>query len=717
MSDRAFRNLFTLFPVAVAIALAGYFLYSDYHSNQSREEAKANGEIIGEILYTENNVKRQFDSDVMWDGIQKKTPIYNKDSIRTGKESTAGIKLSDSTIIELGENSLIVLDQTAQSLNLKFKAGDLSTKNSSKNLRINVNDSIIKGEGATISVKTGADSKTSIKVGKGKATLTDKNKKTTEINESELAHVSDQGVEDVNKISVFLKSPENKSITTLSNGDLRQPFIWEVTSPSIKTEQLEISKSPSFKPELTQVYKAHQALSPRLGVGVYFWRVGWLPIKDIKKETKLFYTEVRQVTVGTDTNLELMFPENESHFDFHNDENSVNLQWKSKILPKTFVVEISKTLDFKKIVFTKTLAGLETEAKDLASGFYFWRVKAYGLKNEELAVSPPWSFSLRLKVAKLPELLKPLADAVWDSTEQTVFQWKKLEKASEYHFILSKDREQKEILKTKNLAVTSYSTFLNDAGTNYWSVRAFSSPSQLIGQSEVRKISFDLKQKTQNFILVNPKEKAILSREMSEAGVIEPVLFQWQITRPLPGPTNLWVSQKENFKATLPEDESDKLSASVSLIKSGVYYWKLTSTSPPIQAKKIEEVSEIGSFVLKVRNNFELPVLVEPADTSTLEADGLTSVKFVWNPVPQAVQYHIRVERLDPQKKEKIQVIDRVVKDWKLSSSPMSEGNYFWTVSSLNAEGEESGLSKQFSFILVSPIQLDAPKLNAPVIK
>src|SRR5262249_15945624 len=146
-----------------------------------------------------------------------------------------------------------------QNLNINFKAGDISTKNSSKDLAINVKDSAIKGEGAELKIKMGDNGKPNVEVAKGKAFVTDKNKKQTEIHQSEMAGLNDAGIEQINKISVVLKSPENKTFIQTNNTEVRQPFTWEVTGQDLKQEQFELSKVSQFKPESTKVMKAHQA--------------------------------------------------------------------------------------------------------------------------------------------------------------------------------------------------------------------------------------------------------------------------------------------------------------------------------------------------------------------------------------------------------------------------------------------------------------------------
>jgi len=682
--------------------MAGYLLYNDYHGPNPGDDVDSNREIVGELLYVDNNVKRQLSSDIMWNSVEKETPVFNKDSIRTGKDSTAGIRLSDSTVVELGENSLIVIDKNQQALSLQFKAGDLAAKNSGKDLQISVNDSVIKGEGADLKLKRGPDSVTNVQVDKGRATITDKNRHSTEIAQSQQAGVGENGVQEVNQIAVILKTPENRTKLLSNRTNLRQAFTWEVRRSNIKGEQFEIASSPSFDSGNIQIFKAHQGVNPVLVPGTYYWRVGW---KSETGQHKLLYTETRQLTIGMDSRLELTFPEDETFFDFHPNESVIDFQWKCQIPVKLYVVEIATSSDFRNITYSKTLTDLKTSVKDLAPKLYYWRVRAFGERNEEIANSPTRTFTTRLKVPKLPELIKPLSGIVIESHENVEFAWKPVTNATEYRLVVSTDAAQKEVTNTKSLSTLNFTSPTPTDGTYYWSVRAMAS-TLMVGQSEVRKIIFSLKQKSQMFTLISPKNKSDVVRGASETP--DPVLFEWQVLKPLPDPVTILISKTEDFANPIKQENLTKVSVPITLNSPGIYYWKLTSK---------EETSDISTFQFKITNTSPGPTLLEPGNRDVLDADGPTKVMFKWNPSPTANQYHIIVERTDKKSGAQVVVIDRLVNEGTFKSPPLEEGTYQWSVSTLDKQGQQGSSSKTFSFSLATPEQVDAPQINAPVIK
>jgi hypothetical protein len=716
-----------LLPVIIGIGIASYYLFQDYHPVADEDAAEISREVVGEILFVENNVKRQLGNDVMWDSIAVKMPVYSNDSIRTGKDSTTAIKLTDNTVIEVGENSLIVLDKSQQTLGVNFKAGDILAKNTSQGIEIKVKDSVVKGAGAELKIKTGPDAQASIEVAKGKAVVTDKNKKRTEINQAEQAGFSDNGLEQVSKIAVVLRTPEHRSQIQSNRDDVKHPFTWEVLRADLKEEQLEISKTKFFKPENTKTYKAHQAINANLTQGLQFWRVGWMD------KGHMLYTEPRQITVGQDKRIELIYPENETRFDFEPEENQIEMQWKSQIPVKVHVLEVSSSNDFKNIAFTRTLSDVKALVKDLGPHVYYWRVRAYGDKNDELAISPVSSFTLKVRLPKLPELAKPIHEFDWETPEPVDFGWKKMEKALEYRITISRDEDQKEVVKTKIVPATNFLWPWSTAGHYYWSVKAIGQKSTTIGASEIRRINIKPKAKSSAYLLIYPKQKGEVIRDQTDNP--EPILFQWQTTRSLPGPSTIILAKNPEFKDAVKQDGITKLSVPVRLKTLGTYYWKLMSPSPEKNApadknvsagaeadknvdRKTEETSEVGTFTLKLSSSSLAPVLIDPANKAKIEFEAKdVAVKFTWKPMVPSAQYHIVTERVDVKTGQRVTVVDRVVKTLEFTSAPLTEGTYVWSVSGMDEQGLETSTSRAGEFYVVPEELMEAPKLNAPVVK
>lgn len=699
------RHLLFLLPAIVAISVASYFLYREQNPEKFGATSRGNMEIVGTISFSDRNVKRQQSEELVWNSISKDMPIFNKDSLRTGKDSGAILKLNDNSIIELGENSLIVIDKSSQDLSVDFKAGDITTKNASEKLTLKVAQNTIQAAGSELKIKSDAQNKARIEVAKGRALLTDRNKKTSILEQANLAGVDETGVNQIQELSVNLLTPEDKTEIDTTNTSFKQVFTWEVTKPQINSETLEISIDKKFK-TLLHSYKGHQAATAELPPGTYYWRIGWL------SNGKTLYTEFRKLNIGLDKRLELIYPEDQSVFNLNTDENQLDFQWKSKVKAKTFLMEVALSPDFKRMVKSVPTIELTHRLSGLDPQTYYWRVKAYDEKNKEIASSRGFSFKLKVKLPQFPELVKPTEDAIVPSKNFVDLEWKPYAVADSYRLVISKDEGQKEIVGTFNLKENVHQWKTREKGRYFWSVKALNKDKQIFAESHVREFKLSERKITPAFQIIKPIDKAVIVRAAAENP--EPIIFQWQLLREIPGPVQIVFSQNEDFSDAKIAKDVPKLSHSLRFSKPGVYFWKLRSEN----ASKDEKVeSEPTSFRLKVSKVFNPTKLIEPADKAHVEGEGQTAVKFSWEPVVGASQYHIVVERDQGRQKEAIPMVDRIVKEATFTSQPIAEGNYIWNVSTVDEEGQEGVPSQTFGFKIAPPELAPAPELNEPVIK
>jgi hypothetical protein len=152
---------------------------------------------------------------------------------------------------------------------------------------------------------------------------------------------------------------------------------------------------------------------------------------------------------------------------------------------------------------------------------------------------------------------------MWDEPTPIEFAWKKMDKATQYRLTVSKEYSQKNILKTQLTADNTVKWPWKSQGSYYWSVTALDKKSIAVGQSEIRLVNIKMKPKTPAFALLSPKTNSEVLREMSDNP--EPVLFQWQTLKPLPGPVTLLVSQKEDFSQVFTKEKVTQLSLGIPL--------------------------------------------------------------------------------------------------------------------------------------------------------
>lgn len=413
--------------------------------------------------------------------------------------------------------------------------------------------------------------------------------------------------------------------------------------------------------------------------------------------------------------LELLKPGFGVTLNLEPENDNIEFDWTSSIPSKLFIVELSTSSDFKKIVQSHTVNSTKDTIKDLKPQKYFWRVRAFDTKNKPLATSKSSAFNLKVPLKTLPELVSPAAEITWTDSSPIEFSWRKMDTAAKYRFAIYKDLSQKNEVKSQ---VTDANTFIWNWQTPrsyYWTVRGLNSRGTVISQSEVRHLTIKAqgKEKLPTFVIISPKDETEVIRDLSVEKP-ETIPFQWRVTKTLPGPLSLIISSDPEFKNPMTLKNVTKSLVPVTLKKEGIYYWNLSSQS---EDGRDLELSPVITFNLKSLGTLAAPKLIEPANESKIETEEPKVIKFVWKPAKNAVQYHLVLKRIDPTTKEPFIVLDKMVKETTLTSDALENGSYTWNVFSHDAKENEKGLDKEFAFDLAAPNQMDSPKLKEPVVK
>jgi hypothetical protein len=88
----------------LAIAALAFFLF---YRDMNATLTKGNEAPIATVTEKINDVERHFAARLMWDKLQYKTPIYNRDIIRTTNDASVDIVFTGDDELEVGPASLI----------------------------------------------------------------------------------------------------------------------------------------------------------------------------------------------------------------------------------------------------------------------------------------------------------------------------------------------------------------------------------------------------------------------------------------------------------------------------------------------------------------------------------------------------------------------------------------------------------------------------------
>ena len=118
---------------AMGAGISAYFLYLDV----TRAGGVGRGKPMGEIVDFRDRVRRKPASSFLWTSIQEGESLYKRDSIQVGEGGFATVRLKDDTLLEIAENSLVVLDNL-NLLEMKFVRGSFIVRKKTGDQKITV---------------------------------------------------------------------------------------------------------------------------------------------------------------------------------------------------------------------------------------------------------------------------------------------------------------------------------------------------------------------------------------------------------------------------------------------------------------------------------------------------------------------------------------------------------------------------------------------------
>jgi hypothetical protein len=656
-----FKASFILGPVFAVMLGASYYLYLDYKQDHSLDANEAQSrEVFGTISFTDNNVRRKSNDSVLWNAVNRDDVVYYQDSIRTGPESYAVIKLKDNSIIELNENSLIVLEKNSNQLNVDFKTGDIRTKSTSKNLTIRVNDNVIQAQGADLKLRTDTHKAAQIVVTKGKAALVDSQKRRQELVPENLVNIDQRGQAQTMKIPLVLVSPADKSQIMNPLSEVKVTFYWTVVDKNLREEVLELSSNDTFSDSSTIRVKAHQTATTTVKRGRTFWRVGWTmqPVREPAQATsQLMYSETRSLQITEDRRLILLRPAQETTYELTPKENEIEFAWSSTLKPSSYLLELSDTSNFQRITQTHKASEPKLKISKLHPGRHYWRVTALSDKNENLTQSAPFNFEVRKTLPALPQLLKPDESFVWTSSLPVRLEWKKIENTSRYRVTVTRDREQKQILKSVTALSPLYSWPWTQPGSYYWSVESMDEANEPTTRSLVRTFTVKPSAEKNLITLTLPLDKAEVVRERKDP--MEPVSFEWKADAISSANFTLMISKTPGFEKFLKTENIKKNRITVRLSESATYYWKVVWTDPT-NAEHLE-TSSTNILQYSIAQGLPAPRLVSPIRNSLMKVPKVMPIELSWEPVESAAKYRVVLERFDDRINSRVPVMDKTV--------------------------------------------------------
>lgn len=387
---------FLFFLISIFGICLSTYLYEEYGRVES---VSVNKKQIGYFNEITNTVYQKFNHKFLW--LESKTGqvIYESQAIKTDKNSTTRIILKNGSIIDLKENSMVVLSMESNQLSLNVLSGDflLKVKENEKLKVANGNQTIEVKNNSTVHLSR-KESKSLIQVLEGSVQIGKDyidSGKTVESVKNEPLLIKENTFKDI--------SPEIGSFKTFNERIVS--FYWKKNNKN-KTKLL-IGKNSE---NLEEIELSTNAYSSKFTEGIYFWK-----LKDSTEETPVFSFKVEKLKRSN-----LIYPTKDLILFENPSKISFKVESFDSIESK---IEVSKDKTFKSILNLNEF---------FEKGTYYWRVKDSYL--DESIYSDPISFQVEDKpknveisfISKKEEIYleKPRFELKWDSTNQgAVSKW------------------------------------------------------------------------------------------------------------------------------------------------------------------------------------------------------------------------------------------------------------------------------------------------------
>ena len=625
------------FVIVLCLSVAGYFCYTfwkDLNSTARRDDK----EEIAQISFKNRIAQRKFEDRVVWERIDKLTPLYNGDLIRTAELAEAVITFNDGTKIDIYENTMIqVYYSDFEGVQISVGNGNLqleSSDNGKVQLTLNDGSKVNAGGGTSLSTKSsgGGAGASTIAVQSGTALVSNNAGSTESLTSGETVSVRNNG--EIKKSSVTVTSlPPELRVLKVEDGMIPVKLEWnKADEKDAVVVQLSTKKDYSIiKEEKIITSKNDELIS--ISEGTVYWRVFPKGKESEATEGKISVEEANPLT--------LVSPGDEGSITYRNKNPSVNFIWDGNKYAKKYKLKVSSTPDMNTPVVEMDVENTTVQLDSLGNGNWYWQVTPYYELNSigYTASSKVASFNIIKKDQITAPLLSiPLENAEirYKDSLSVNFSWKSEIKAT-YELLVAEDKDFTEIVSRKKTASQRTSLAFkipeDDGHTYYWKIiRNSSEPEDFTPESEVRSFTVSKYVSVPTKLLYPPEEYSTESKQLSS------VRFMWKpADEAKTKPSIVQISESKDFSSVKVEKTVTGTSLENLNLPQGQYYWRVATESPD----GTYDYTEPNHLV--IQKELEAPKLTNVREDAEIVVSKNSKTSFKWAPVEGADFYNVRV--------------------------------------------------------------------------
>ncbi|MCB0405183.1 MAG: hypothetical protein KDD51_10390 [Bdellovibrionales bacterium] len=642
--SRFWRRLLVLGTCVAGAGASGYFLYVDLTGNALHEQESA----IARVTRRISKVRKKAKASFLWQSVNEGTGLQRKDSLQVGEASAATVKLKNDTLLEIGEHSLVIIDDVPP-LEMQFVKGSFLVRGQKEDFRI---------------------------------------------------HAEENKAPVIEKIPVRLLSPASYQDIFVQSGEANVVFEWlELgTGDSALQPQLQVSRTDRFNANSTQTFSLQKEQSlyrAKLRPGRYFWRL---------VSPRLQNPEVREFKIQTARSLNPVYPQKDQIIQQWTSNREVEFRWVSSryAFPDSPRLQIATTDNFEGQSLRVDEAISAERGRTLVNlepATYYWRLT---VPYPQFLVSSPVR-TLRVEsVQAMPLALgAPEQGAELPLAEVSAFRWQFPVDNTLFEFEVEQVREEKTIasIEKKRLSGLTLSWRPPHTGSFRWRVAALHQ-GQTATASDWRYFSV-LDHRPIGLVAPDNKKSLGYWKELPEFSL------EWENSKTEKsqryhvrvGKSPLLQEASRSYTPEKPFLRSSDLQ-----LADGKYYWNVVleaATGEPIR------VSETRTFSIGLHPLLQAPKALFPKNLQTVNvvrSQGDPALE--WEPVPSATQYEVRL--LDKGGRE---LASATTEETRFPLKAIKQGEYRWTVRAIDPL-DRGGIPlphKQFKITYGDPLK--APEI------
>lgn len=371
---------------------------------------------IARITRIENEILLRPSGHLIWQEISKNDYIYPGEAIRTLKDSSAQVEfLKDGTKIDIEPESVVVIDQSIDKMQLDFLSGSMLVNNASPQK----GDLVVSSGGKILPINEmqtifSGDAKTGV-------------------------NIDQVGKEDQSLISIV--KPEYLSHFLQDSKNSKDiEFSWKSQN---RFEKIELWLGP----ERARLSKFMDISTKQLDAGIdnlqispgrHYWQLRG------NTQGKITVSSIRSIVINKFNPPMLLEPKGGQKIEKLIGHSQVFFKWVNKNAGYGQKIQLSLDEHFQKIFFEKEVEfANETMVNLKQAGIFFWRIQTFSKNNDKsIFTSEVHQFDLVINNELMPaKLIFPQNDEIISiENEKSLalrFNWSPVEDATEYQFKIS----------------------------------------------------------------------------------------------------------------------------------------------------------------------------------------------------------------------------------------------------------------------------------------